>query len=76
MESAYYLQYNDLIDFSTQQLLDCVRTEICQGCEGGFYDSAWQNMKQINTNIKMEKDYPYTGLDNQTCNSSTGLVFT
>lgn len=35
LEGAYYLKYGRLLDFSEQQIVDCVKTGICAGCNGG-----------------------------------------
>ena len=54
-----------LIDSSEQQLVDCTSAHGNQGCNGGWYDSAWKYLKK---NVLMPiSSYPYTA-------GTTGVV--
>ena len=45
LEAAYALKYGKLRDFSEQFFVDCVRTYICNGCNGGHQYYAWKYLK-------------------------------
>ena len=59
LEAAYFRQTKDLLQLSTQQLLDCVnrRTGGNLGCDGGFIDHAFDY--SVTNPVFEEKFYPY-----------------
>ncbi|CAM9351885.1 unnamed protein product, partial [Choristocarpus tenellus] len=59
MEGAYYLQTQQLVKFSEEQLVDCDREE--KGCLGGDMAQAFDWIKD-NGGVCDEDDYPYSGL--------------
>ncbi|OHT13809.1 Cysteine proteinase 3 [Tritrichomonas foetus] len=61
-EGAWFIQTNELVKFSEQNLVDCV-TE-CSGCGGGLRDSAYQHVIDNQQGQFMrEEDYPYTAVE-------------
>jgi C1A family cysteine protease len=43
LESHWKIQKKgDLVDLSEQELVDCSRGQGNHGCDGGFYDNAWE----------------------------------
>jgi cathepsin F len=65
IEGAHYMQTNQLLRLSEQQLVDCDRQS--EGCNGGLQEYA---MDYIESNQQeLESDYPYTGKDG-TCQTS------
>ncbi|XP_057659330.1 procathepsin L-like [Diorhabda carinulata] len=60
LESAYYIHTGNLVSFSEQNLVDCVKVG-CNGCLGGWMDKAFDYIK-IN-GIMTESDYPYEAVD-------------
>lgn len=48
-----------------QNLIDCVKTEDTDGCNGGIMPDAFQWVKQ--NGIMKEADYPYEGNDTNVC---------
>ena len=72
-ESAYAITTGQLLQFSEQNLIDCVKT--CMGCNGGWPTKALDYIMQTqNSQFISESDYPYTGVEG-TCNyDSTRLI--
>lgn len=65
-ESAYAIKNGKLYRFSEQMLVDCATiVDFCYGCSGGFMTGAFDHViKRQNHELCLEKDYPYTGEDN------------
>lgn len=68
-EGCWFLNKGELLKFSEQNLIDCVRT--CHGCNGGYRDEAykWVIEKQ-DGQFTPESDDPFTGLDTGACHFS------
>jgi len=62
LEGLYKKKTGNIIDLSTQQLVDCDTQS--QGCNGGFMDWAFQYIKEAG-GLQSEESYPYEGMDNQ-----------
>lgn len=64
METSYCHSTGKLLKLSEQQFVDCAsqRPYNNQGCNGGFYDGAWDYAKTHG--MELETDYPYKGKDN------------
>lgn len=61
-EGAYALTSGQLLQFSEQNLVDCVKT--CYGCNGGWQDKGLDYILQSqNGQFNTEADYPYTAQD-------------
>ena len=59
LESAYALKNGFLPNLSEQNLVDCTYTT--DGCDGGWYTTAWDYIKDKNKNaINTQTVYPYT----------------
>lgn len=61
LESAYLIKYGQEVDFSEQQLIDCVTASagfLSKGCNGGWATEALEYVAQ--GNITTEGRYPYT----------------
>ena len=65
LEAAYFIEVGELLEFSTQQLVDCDSKSL--GCKGGYVESAIDYLKT--TPIILEEDYPYVAKD-EDCQSS------
>ena len=59
LEGAHQVATGELLSFSEQQLVDCVKT--CQGCNGGWQSRAFVYLES--RNAMLESDYGYTALD-------------
>jgi len=57
LESAYYLKYGELKEFSEQELVSCERD--CYGCNGGLMSLAFEWIKE-HGGLCTEEEYPYT----------------
>ena len=55
IESAYYIKYNILYEFSVQQVIDCTISNF--GCNGGYVDNVFINFKD---GFCFSNDYPFT----------------
>ncbi|XP_057501973.1 actinidain-like [Actinidia eriantha] len=64
VESINQIITGDLISLSEQELVDCNRTPINEGCKGGFMDDAYEFIIN-NGGINTEENYPYIGQDDQ-----------
>lgn len=65
-ESAYAITSGNLLQFSEQNLIDCIKT--CLGCNGGWPNKAlFYIMETQYDQFASESDYPYTGVEG-TCN--------
>lgn len=74
METSYCGSSGKLDKLSEQQFVDCSKASYGNyGCNGGFYDGAWDYAKDHG--IESNTNYPYKGKDNS-CkyDSSKGLV--
>jgi len=69
METSYCKESGTLLKLSEQQFVDCASQSPYnnQGCDGGFYDGAWNYAKTHG--MELEETYAYTGKD-QTCKYS------
>ncbi|KAF7272669.1 hypothetical protein GWI33_014572 [Rhynchophorus ferrugineus] len=58
LESQFAIKYNNLVEFSEQNMIDCVGTKYnCKACAGG---DPYGVLRYIHDNgIALEKDYPY-----------------
>lgn len=74
IESDYAIKHAKLYNFSEQQVLDCVHSQYCQGCNGGHFAYAWMYALDHNLGVAFEKDYPYTGNGSEACKNSTPNV--
>nr|NP_001265958.1 Digestive cysteine proteinase 2 precursor [Salmo salar]ACI69888.1 Digestive cysteine proteinase 2 precursor [Salmo salar] len=63
MESQYRLKYGKMKLFSEQQLVDCDRQNIDQGCNGGFPVAAFEYIREFG--LLTEEEYPYSAHSNQ-----------
>ena len=68
MESAHFHKHGVLPNLSEQQLVDC-DTLANSGCNGGWYDTAWQYLKKGSNS---QDDYPYHAVD-QRCQEINNL---
>ena len=61
IEAAHFIASGELVDFSEQQLIDCVTNWgiIATGCRNGRQDFAYMYYKKGH-NVMLEADYPYT----------------
>ncbi|XP_053159328.1 procathepsin L-like isoform X2 [Hemicordylus capensis] len=57
LEALHFKNTGKLVSLSEQNLLDCARKHE-DGCEGGFYSSAFKYVRD-NNGINSEKTYPY-----------------
>uniref|UniRef100_M8BNL6 Vignain n=1 Tax=Aegilops tauschii TaxID=37682 RepID=M8BNL6_AEGTA len=71
MEGIVKLSTGKLVSLSEQELVDCDGTD--KGCEGGLMDNAFEFVVK-NRGLATEADYPYTGADGSTCDSSTAAA--
>jgi C1A family cysteine protease len=58
LESAHWIESGESLDFSEQQLVDCVKTSF--GCNGGNQSFAFRYLKK--SAAMTESSYPYTAL--------------
>ncbi|GJX01979.1 senescence-specific cysteine protease SAG39-like protein [Tanacetum coccineum] len=66
-EGITQLTTGKLISLSEQELMDCDRSGVDQGCEGGYMDDGFKFILQ-NKGINTEAAYPYQATD-ATCNT-------
>ncbi|KAL9445938.1 hypothetical protein AB3S75_013756 [Citrus x aurantiifolia] len=71
LEGAHFLSTGELVSLSEQQLVDCdhecdpEESGSCDsGCNGGLMNSAFEYILKAG-GVEREKDYPYTGTDDQ-----------
>ena len=64
-ENWYAINYNELVDFSEQELVDCDKTD--NGCNGGLMMNGLTYIK--NNGICKYGDYEYNGKKNWFCNN-------
>jgi C1A family cysteine protease len=62
-EGAYFLEHNQLLSLSEQQIVDCDTDD--DGCNGGWPTNAMNFIKE-HGGLMLESDYPYLGYDD-TC---------
>lgn len=74
IEGSFFQEVGTLTEFSEQNIMDCVRNGINNGCNGGHYVPAWDYMKKMKQGFALMKDYPYTGKD-ETCRNFTEVGF-
>ncbi|GAA0161000.1 cysteine protease [Lithospermum erythrorhizon] len=67
-EGINQLTTGKLVSLSEQELVDCDRSGIDQGCMGGLMDNAF-NFIINNHGLTTESNYPYLGVDG-TCNKN------
>ncbi|KAK8835750.1 hypothetical protein M9Y10_040569 [Tritrichomonas musculus] len=64
-ESSYAITTSKLLQFSEQNLVDCITT--CSGCSGGWpYKALTYIIETQNGQFNLESDYPYAGVE-QSC---------
>jgi C1A family cysteine protease len=61
VESHHAIKYNTLPNLSEQQLVDCATSYGSYGCHGGFYQSAFNYLKDYGA--QYGPGYPYVGAD-------------
>jgi len=61
-EGAYFLEHNQLLSLSEQQIVDCDEDD--SGCNGGWPTNAMNWVKE-HGGIMLEEDYPYEAYDDQ-----------
>ncbi|XP_023531431.1 probable cysteine protease RD19B [Cucurbita pepo subsp. pepo] len=73
LEGANFLATGELVSLSEQQLVDCdhecdsEEAGSCDsGCNGGLMNSALEYTLKVG-GLMREQDYPYTGIDRETC---------
>jgi len=59
-EGAYFLEHNNLLSLSEQQLVDCDTSD--HGCDGGWPTDAMNYLKD-HGGLMLEEDYPYKGVE-------------
>jgi len=69
MEGSYYNKFGRLESFSEQQFVDCVKTNGCDGCNGGLMDEVFKYSK--NHDNMFEAEYSYQGR-NGSCKQKDG----
>ncbi|GKA47337.1 ubiquitin-like modifier-activating enzyme ATG7 [Tanacetum coccineum] len=72
-EGITQLTTGKLISLSEQELMDCDRSGVDQGCEGGYMDDGFKFILQ-NKGINTEAAYPYQATD-ATCNTKKEKSF-
>eukprot|EP00826_Nyctotherus_ovalis_P048413 TRINITY_DN5703_c0_g2_i1.p1 TRINITY_DN5703_c0_g2~~TRINITY_DN5703_c0_g2_i1.p1 ORF type:complete len:355 (+),score=71.02 TRINITY_DN5703_c0_g2_i1:175-1239(+) len=60
-ETFYAIKKDELKIFSEQQLVDCCRTTLSKGCQGGEAEDALRCLKQNKS--MLATDYPYVAMD-------------
>jgi len=70
MEGAYFLQHNELLSLSEQQILDCDTDD--HGCSGGWPTDALEFVKK-HGGMMLESDYGYEGYED-TCRFDSSKV--
>jgi len=60
---SLFLMRNQTLDFSEQQLVDCDRASVDQGCNGGLMHTALNYVSK--SGIERGTDYPYRGVNQQ-----------
>ncbi len=68
LESQYAIKYNEQIDLSEQQLVDCDKVDM--GCAGGLLHTAFEEMMDMG-GVELESDYSYTSVQS-TCRLDVG----
>jgi C1A family cysteine protease len=69
VEGAWFIATRNLESLSEQQLIDCVRTDVTKGCQGG---SSGDSFKYYKTNAAYtEQSYTYAAVDTQACSNGT-----
>jgi cathepsin L len=63
IEGANFIKSNELLELSTQQLIDCDPYDY--GCDGGFMANAFE-YAQTNP-LMLDSDYPYVGISSGDC---------
>ncbi|TGZ66238.1 hypothetical protein CRM22_005423 [Opisthorchis felineus] len=70
IEGRHFIFEKRLETFSPQQLVDCVRGDSTDGCNGGYPSEAFEYVENVG-GLELERDYPYvsdeTGLPNSFC---------
>jgi len=59
-EGAYFLEHNQLLSLSEQQIVDCDGND--HGCDGGWPTNAMDYIKSAG-GLMLESDYPYKGYE-------------
>jgi len=57
LEGLYFIDHNELLSFSEQNFVDCVRGQ-SKGCQGGWMNDAFDYTAE--NGVETEADYPYT----------------
>jgi len=73
VESAWYLAGHDLVQLSTQQVVDCFNdpTTAISGCKGGDIQKAYQYISDHG--LQLRSDYPYRASQSK-CNYNSSAV--
>ncbi|KER30375.1 hypothetical protein T265_03209 [Opisthorchis viverrini] len=70
IEGRHFIFEKRLEAFSSQQLVDCIRGNTTDGCNGGYPSEAFEYVENVG-GLELERDYPYvsdeTGFPNQFC---------
>lgn len=61
VESSYCINTGTLYTLSPQQIVDCSTSYGNNGCNGGWYYSAWAYLETHGQ--ELQSAYPYTGRD-------------
>ncbi|KAK7264105.1 hypothetical protein RJT34_31709 [Clitoria ternatea] len=71
-EGIHQITTGKLVSLSEQELVDCDRKGVDQGCEGGYMEDGFEFIIK-NGGITSEARYPYKAVDG-TCNKATSSV--
>lgn len=74
VESAWYLGGHDLVQLSTQQVVDCFNdpTTGSSGCKGGDIQKAYQYIAEHG--LQMKADYPYRASQSKCVFNETAVI--
>jgi C1A family cysteine protease len=62
IESQYAIKYNEHLNLSEQQLVDCDKVDM--GCAGGLLHTAFEEIMDMG-GVELESDYPYRSVQSQ-----------
>lgn len=74
IEAHHAIKYNEILDLSEQQLVDCDEGYGDKGCEGGYMTNTYSYIKDYG--VTLTKHYPYESTDGEkkTCRYSKEKV--